>query len=111
MSNRVYRRWDDIPQYFRENVMKVISSNKINFNNLLISREQTGIFGCKESYDNGRLVYNDHTCMNIYRLPDINDIQIYSAIDYNYGGSITIYFCNKIVERASYISIIGGVIR
>lgn len=112
MQRKIYRRWDDIPQYFRENVMKVISLNKINFNNSLVRRAQTEVWICEESSNsnNGWLRYDGETYVNIYRLPDIDNISIYISIDYD-GNIMTIDFYDKTVGRVSYISIKGGIRR
>ena len=112
MQRKIYHRWDDIPQYFRENVMKVISLNKINFHNSLVRRAQTEVRICKESSNsnNGWLRYDGETYINIYRLPDIDNISIYISIDY-YRDFMTIDFYDKNTNTVQFISIKGGVRR
>ena len=106
MSKRL-RRFDDIPQDVRSDVLGVIEANHINFDPAKMTGGVKYAFNFTETENtNGRLSYNCDTYDSTYRIPDYNGFRVYINQSVSVDGGIrrlSLDFYDKDIERSDYI--------
>lgn len=110
MSFKHYESWDNVPLDIREKVMKVVFTNKINFDENQVRFVRVDFWDYSGESDNGRMMDEGKTCMCTYRVPDIDNFRIYVTPVPN-RNSLSMDFCNREADAnmTQFIYVSGGV--